>query len=124
MRLALLLLPALASCAPAAVPVVSGLTDGASWEVSVGEATWPAGDVTLRLLVRTTEGEPGVDLDVLLIAGMDEMAHAPESAWCAEEDAGVYACPARFTMPGLWNVEGTVSGGEDAEAFHLVVAVE
>lgn len=124
MRLALMLLPALASCAPAAVPVVSSLTDEGSWEVSVDEATWPAGEVTLRLAVRGADGEPGVGLDVLLIAGMDEMAHAPESAWCAEEDAGVYACPVRFTMPGLWNVEGTVSGGEDAEAFHLVVAVE
>ncbi len=88
------------------------------------EATWPVGDVSLRLAVRTAGGEPGAHLDVLLIVGMDEMAHAPDSARCAEDEAGVYACDTRFTMPGLWHVDGTVAEGENVEAFHLVVAVE
>ena len=86
--------------------------------------TWPAGEGTLSLTVRTPDGTAAAGLDVLLIAGMEDMTHAPDAEWCTEEEPGVYACPVRFTMPGLWNVEGTVSAGEDAEAFHLVVAVE
>lgn len=117
------LLALLASCAQAE-PIVSSVTDGASWEVSVDAPTWPAGEGTMRVTVRTPDGEAGAGLDVLLITGMADMVHAPDSEWCTEEAAGVYACPVRFTMPGLWNVEGTVSAGEGAEAFHLVVAVE
>jgi hypothetical protein len=118
------LLAALTACATAEGPVLSGLTDGASWEVTVAASTWPAGDVTVRLGVRTADGEPATGLDVLLITGMDGMSHAPATEWCADEGDGVYACPVQFTMPGLWHVEGTVSGGDDPEAFHLVVAVE
>lgn len=118
-----LLLALLGACAPAG-PVLSGVSDGASWEVSVEKPTWPAGDGTLRLTVRTADGEPATGLEVLLVTGMDGMDHAPDAEWCAEEGAGVYACGVRFTMPGLWNVEGTLYEGEASEAFHLVVAVE
>ena len=120
---ALAILAALGSCAEAG-PIVSSTTDGASWEVSIDTPKWPAGEGTLRLTVRTPDDTAGTGLDVLLITGMGDMPHAADAEWCTEEEAGVYACPVRFTMPGLWNVEGTVSAGEEAESFHLVVAVE
>jgi hypothetical protein len=116
-------LPWLAACA-AAGPVTSGETDGASWIVAIERATWPAGEGTLGLAVTTADGAPGEALDVLLITGMGDMTHAPDTEWCEEEAPGAYTCPVRFTMPGLWSVEGTVSDGGDAEAFHLAVAVE
>jgi hypothetical protein len=104
--------------------VTSGTTEGATWTVTVADAAWPAGEGTLALTVRTAEGVPGEALDVLLISGMDDMAHAPDAEWCEEGAPGTYGCPVRFTMPGLWNVEGTVAAEGDPEAFHLVVAVE
>jgi hypothetical protein len=118
----------LAGCAPVEGPVTEGASDGGTWQVSLPEATFPAGESTLLLSVSDPSGGAVSGLDVLVVAGMDDMTHDPFAGWCNADEAGVYPCPAAFDMPGLWSVEGTLYEGDlfaggRAESFHLVVEV-
>jgi hypothetical protein len=108
----------------AAYPITEAATDDGAWIVSVAGDRWPVGLATLPLMVTDAAGAPTLGLGVIVTPGMDGMEHDVGSTVCLDGGDGGYACDVRFLMPGLWNLDGTVSDGEVVAAFRLVVAVE
>jgi hypothetical protein len=108
----------LLACTPAD-PVLSALTDGGSWTVTLADA--PEGRGITDLLV-TVSPDSGVVTG--LYASMPEMGHGSDGV-VTDLGEGAASVEVNFTMPGWWILDGEVREGESvvSEGFRLEVEV-
>jgi hypothetical protein len=102
------------------VPTAEALTDDGAYVVALPSDTWGQGPAALRLAISNADDGPAEGLAVTLQTRMPDMAHENEALMTVEEDGGLYAADAWFSMPGLWLVD-VDADGSPAE---LVVSVE
>lgn len=116
----------IAGCETASPLVASALTDDGRWRVSIEDPSLPLGEQAVSLSVEAAEdGAPEEEATVTALAGMPDMAHSVQAAACALTEPGVYTCALTLDMPGLWNLEGTITPpGEGAAVASFVLVVE
>lgn len=118
-----LALPAFAIGCDTTVDVEGQLTDGGSFAVDADTTEvgtgWQDVDLTIRD-AGTGEALEGLAVDVEPY--MTSMGHGSSEETEVEDlGAGVYRVHAYYTMPGTWDLLGTVGDGSVVEDFTLTV---
>lgn len=107
-------------------PVLTAVSSGGTWAVSVPDAPFPVGLVDVPLSVADAGGAPAPGLSVTLRTSMEgmEMESDNEIVDAAEGEEGVYTALVGFSMTGLWTLDVGLDDGAAAETAQLVVSVE
>lgn len=96
---------------------LTATTSAGTWQIEVASAPDGRGITDLELIVTPVTGTL-----VEFVASMPDMGHASDGT-VTEVGEGLFSVNVNFTMPGVWVLDGTVTGPDGEETFRMDMEV-